>query len=124
MNIAGMQVYFASDLKDYGYTEDGDKFIGEVFGVYVENQRGDRWVHTLRFEGVRKEFHEEGTAYLDDRPKARAMCTLMVERIEKVGTIDLRFWNQARCAYGSVAYMDYGQEEDLAMERMEAQYDC
>jgi hypothetical protein len=119
MNIEGMQVYFTSDLKDYGYTEDGEKFIGEVFSVFVENQRGDRWVHALRFDGVKKEHWEEGIAYLDDRSKARSMCALMVERIQMAGKIDLRFWSETRCAYGSVAYLDYGMAEEVALERME-----
>lgn len=119
MNIAGMEVYYSSDLKDYGYTEDGEKFIGECFFVYVENQRGDRWCHALSFDGVKVEQGEDGTLFRDTRPKARAMCELMVERIQKAGVIDLRFWGQSRCAYGSEAYLEYGQADDLEREFME-----
>lgn len=119
MNIKGMQVYFASDLKDYGYTEDGEKFIGEVFFVEVENKRGDRWRHRTRFDGVRKEQWEEGIVYMDNRPEARAQCERMVAAIQRTGKIDTQHWYQSRPAYGSEAYLDYGQAEDLALERME-----
>jgi len=117
MNIAGMQVYFASDLKDYGYTEDGEKFIGEVYFIEVENKRGDRWRHRTTFDGVRKEQWEEGTAYLDNRPQARAQCERMVVAIQRKGKIDTQHWYQSHCRYGSEAYLDYGQAADLAWER-------
>ena len=119
MNIAGMEVYYASDLKDYGYTEDGERFVGEVFYVEVENKRGDRWRHHQLFDGVRKEHWEEGVAYVDDRPAARGRASRLVEDILRREAINLDHWYQARCRYGSAAYMDYGQAEDLALERME-----
>ena len=119
MNITGMQVYFASDLKDYGYTEDGEKFIGEVFFIEVENERGDRWRLNRHFDGVKPEQWEEGIAYLDSRPAARAQCERIVAAIQRRGRINLAHWYQARCRYGSEAYLDYGQAEDLALERME-----
>ena len=117
MNIAGMQVYFASDLKDYGRTEDGTPFIGEVFFIEVENKRGDRWRLNRSFDGVRKEQWEEGVVYMDARPAARAQCERMVERIKAVGTINMAHWYQGRAAYGSEAYFEYGAAEELAWER-------
>jgi hypothetical protein len=119
MNIAGMQVYFASDLKDYGYTEDGEKFIGEVYFVEVENKRGDRWRLSHYFDGVRKEQWEEGIAYMDDRPKAIARCERLVAAIKRMGTIDLDHWSEARCRYGSEAYLDYGQAAEVELEKLE-----
>jgi len=119
MNIAGMQVYFASDLKDYGRTEDGTPFIGYTYFVEVEDVRGNRWRHNHYFDGVRKELHEEGTAYLDNRPWAEAQCNRLVEAIKRAGEIKLHRWHQADPAYGSDAYVDYGQAADLARERME-----
>jgi len=117
MNIAGMEVYFASDLKDYGRTEDGTPFIGEVFFVEVENERGDRWRNNRHFDGVRKEIWEEGTAYMDARPEARAQCERLVAAIQRAGKINLQHWYQAPPAYGSDAYIAYGQAEELAWER-------
>ena len=119
MNIAEMQVYYGSDLKDYGYTEDGEKFIGEVFYVEVENDRGDRWRHNHFFDGVKIEQCEEGVAYLDNRHSARTQCGLLVADIRQRSEINLEHWHEARCRYGSVAYLDYGQAEDLALEKME-----
>lgn len=117
MNIAGMEVYFASDLKDYGRTEDGTPFIGYTYFVEVEDKRGNRWRHNRYFDGVRKELYEEGTAYLDNRPNACAHCELMVAAIKERGKIDLQYWHRASPAYGSDAYIEYGQAEELAWER-------
>jgi hypothetical protein len=117
MNITGMQVYWASDLKDYGYTEDGEKFIGYVYFVEVENARGDRWRLNRTFDGVKPEQWEEGIAYVDVRDLAIARCDALVAAIRQTGSIDLAHWHQASCAYGSEAYMDYGQAEELAWER-------
>jgi len=117
MNIAGMEVYFASDLKDYGRTEDGTPFIGEVFFIEVESKRGDRWRHRTRFDGVRKEQWEEGVAYMENRPQARAQCERLVAAIKRAGKIDTQHWYKGDPAYGSDAYMDYGQAADLARER-------
>ena len=112
-----MQVYFASDLKDYGYTEDGTKFIGEVFFVEVENKRGDRWRLNRMFDGVKIEQWEEGTAYMDNRPAARAQCEHIVARIQCKGRINLAYWHQGRAVYGSDAYHEYGAAEEMALER-------
>lgn len=117
MDITGMQVYFASDLKDYGRTEDGTPFIGEVFFVEVEDLRGNRWRHNARFDGVRKEEFEEGTAYMDSRPEAREECERLVARIQRAGRINRDLWSEAPPAYGSDAYQEYGQAEELAWER-------
>lgn len=119
MNIAGMEVYFASDLKDYGYTEDGEKFIGEVFFVEVRNKRGDCWRHRKLVDGVRKEQWEEGVVYMDARTEARAQCEVLVAAIQRKGTIDTQHWYQAAAAYGSDAYLEYGQAAEIERERME-----
>ena len=119
MNIAGMQVYYASDLKDYGSTEDGERFIGYIYFVEVENARGDRWRHRVAYPGVKTEQWEEGIAYLDARPAAVAACELLIARVKAAGKIDSQHWYAARSAYGSEAYLEYGQADDLALERME-----
>jgi hypothetical protein len=116
MDITGLQVYFASDLKDYGYTEDGTKFIGYIYFVEVENQRGDRWRLNRMFDGVKVEQWDEGPVYMDSRAAATAQCERIVAAIQRVGKINLAHWHRGRCAYGSEAYMAYGQSEDLAAE--------
>jgi hypothetical protein len=121
VNISNMQVYFASDLKDYGFTEDGEPFIGEVFFVEVEDAQGNRWRHHRKFDGVRKEFNEfvGAYAYLDNRDWARQQAQKWVDVIVAAGEINPAYWSQARPAYGSEAYMAYGQAEDVALERSE-----
>lgn len=119
MNIAGMQVYFASDLKKFGITEDGHAFIGEVFFVEVENARGDRWRFKTYFNGVKVLHEEDGTMFEDKRPEATETCEKLVARIKAAGTINLEHWNEARAAYGSAAYLDYGQAAEVALEKLE-----
>lgn len=118
MNIKDCDVYYASDLKDYGYTEDGEKYIGEVFYVYVANERGDRWMHETSYPGVRVYHGPEGqVAFEDTRNSARAWCELFVARIREKGKINLAHWSQTNPVYGSDAYIEYGQAADLAWER-------
>ena len=103
------QVYFLSDLHDFGRTEDGEKFIGEMFYVQLEMPDGARYVlknsHT---PGVRvQEYSDEdgcGMAFIDQRPQARARCNAIISRILAKGEVDLRNWLPDRPAYGSAAY--------------------
>jgi hypothetical protein len=117
MNIAGMDVYVRSDLKDYGYTEDGTPFIGELFFIEIANDRGDTWVHGRSFPGCIVVPGEEGPIYTDNRPNARAHAEALIAAIKQKGQIDLAHWSQGRAVYGSDAYMAYGQAEELAWER-------
>ena len=117
MDITNCEVYYSSDLKDYGYTEDGTKFIGEMFFVEVENKRGDRWRLNRTFDGVKVEQWEEGPVYMDSRPAARAQCERIVAAIQRAGRINLVHWHRGRAAYGSDAYFEYGAAEELALER-------
>lgn len=117
MNIAGMDVYVRSDLKDYGYTEDGTPFIGELLFVEVANDFGDTWQHGRSFPGCIVVQGEEGPIYTDNRPNAYAHARLLVKAIQERGFIDMAHWSPGRAVYGSEAYMQYGQAEDLEWER-------
>ncbi len=119
MNVEGMQVYWASDLKDFGRTEDGTPFIGEVFFVEVENKRGDRWRLKHYYPGVKVVPGEEGPIFQDVRSMVYPILDRMVESIKRVKNVADDQWSQARCAYGSEAYLDYGQAEELALEKKE-----
>ena len=117
MKAAGLKFFYLSDLKKYGITEDGDDFIGEKFFVYAENAHGDRWVHRAAFDGVRLEHHEDGTAYMDNRPQARKACQFLVDRFEKSDHLWDKLWSECRPAYGSEAYIEYGAADDIVWER-------
>lgn len=119
MKIQDCDVEYASDLKDYGRTEDGQPFIGEIYYIVVTNKNGDRLVLNQRFPGVRVVEEEDGRMFADIRPNAIARCEALIARIKAEGYIDLAYWHRDRPAYGSEAYLQYGMEEDVALERME-----
>ena len=119
MNIKDCQVYSGSDLKNYGYTEDGTPFIGYVYFIEVENKRGDRWRMNMHWDGVKVVPGEEGPIYMDNRPQVEPIIDRIIASIKRVGKIDMSQWYEGRCAYGSEAYLDYGMAEDLALEKME-----
>jgi len=121
MKIAGCNVYFGSDLKDYGRTEDGERYIGEIFFVYVRNARGDTWVHEVSYPGVKVHYGDDGQIGFEDiRPAARIACENLVARIESAGEINLAHWSEGRAEYGSRAYVEYGQAEEVAREKQES----
>lgn len=111
-------VGYLSDLKSYGRTEDGVPFIGEVYYVSVTNARGDRWTHCSHFDGVLVETDEEGCPhFLDTRDAAVAQCERLVSRIRQQGSINMDNWTEARPIYGSSAYSEYGQDDDIFWEK-------
>jgi hypothetical protein len=119
MNIADCDVYQGSDLKNYGYTDDSSPFIGELCFVEIESPRGHRWRLNYQFDGVRVERGEDGPIYTDNRPRAKTRCGKLVEAIKRRGMINPMHWHEGRCVYGSQAWEEYGQREDLVLEKME-----
>ena len=91
-----VEVSIVSDLYHAGYTEDGESFVEERFFVQVTVPRGDRY---------------------RIRSEARQSAQRLIDAIYVKGAIDLEFWHQDRPAYGSLAYQDYGQADDLAWEK-------
>lgn len=120
-SIKGMEVYIASDLRDYGRQDDGTPFIGEVYYLALTNDRGDRWEHFFRFQGVRVDNspHEDYTSFLDVRAESVARAQRLLDRILEAGEVDLQYWSLGRPVYGSDAYMEYGADTDLFLEREE-----
>lgn len=110
-------VCVVSDLKDYGAQDDGTPFIGEVFFVQAETRKGDRYRHYWSMPGVRVEEDEWGKAFIDTRDAARAALEVLAERAQKRGVIDPQYWQRDRPAYGSEAWIEYGEAEELAWER-------
>lgn len=119
MHIRELSIEVASDLKDYGRTEDGTPYIGEMYYVQITNARGDRWRHIWSFDGVLPGYDpESGYTYFEDTRKwAKAQAEHVVVCIRRRGYIDFRYWNPTRPEYGSMAYQEYGQDDDLAWER-------
>jgi hypothetical protein len=119
MDITNLTFEAVSDLKQYGMQDDGTPFIGEVFCVQATDDKGNRWVHNMRFDGVKPEVDcETGyTAYIDVRPIARFQCKRIINKIKARGYINLANWSAGRPVYGSEAYVAYGQADDVAWER-------
>lgn len=117
MKAADYKFFYLSDLKKYGVTEDGDDFIGELFIIYAEDARGNRWAHRAKFDGVKVEQSEWGTLFKDNREQARKACQYLIDRFEKSNKLWAAMWEEARPAYGSDAYVEYGQADDLAWEK-------
>lgn len=108
-----------SDLKHFGYQDDGAPFIGEVYYVVATNERGDRFRHYMDFPGVRVEQddHTGESMFIDTRTEAQAKGLRLLERIAKADAVSDVLWDRTRPVYGSEAYELYGADEDLAWER-------
>lgn len=114
-----LEFIVASDAVDYGPTEDGQPFVGEVYYILAEDGDGNRWKHHHRFYGVVRQYDPEAgvVAFVDVREGAKARAELLLEKINEAGGyVDLKFWEADRPAYGSVSYQDYGCYYDLVSE--------
>jgi hypothetical protein len=80
----------------------GDVF-GEAWYVVAENEQGDRC-----------------TLACDNKLHAERLADALNVRASR-GWLPVRFgdWQPARPAYGSDAYIQYGQADDVALERWE-----
>lgn len=121
MNIEGLTFETVSDLKDYGRTDDGTPFIGEVFWVQATDAKGNRLDHNMRFDGVKREVDCEtgNIAFIDMRPVAKFQCGRIINKIRRRNFINLANWTEGRPVYGSETYIAYGQQNDLEQERRE-----
>lgn len=118
MKVAADQIFIQSDLKDYGYTDDGEPFISEVFRVLIQDSEGNRWAHRMSYPGTKVRFDEWGKGFFDIRAEARASCQNLIDRILAAGgEVDLQYWGEDRPTYGSLAYQAYGMADDLAWEK-------
>ena len=111
----------ASDLYLAGKTEDGRDFHAELYYVVAEDADGNRWRHETSFRGADPVRHDDGFWQFGDvRASAQAAAERLVLAIQrKGGAIDLAHWREMRPAYGSAAYVQYGQSDDWAEEQAE-----
>ena len=121
METKDLDLVIASDLFQYGVEEDGRPFIGEFYYIQATDVNGNRWNHYHRFHGVSVSEVEvdEGemrTIFRDVRVDAVRAADHLLRRIKEQGMIDIAYWEETRPAYGSAAYQDYGQFNDLMQE--------
>lgn len=110
-----------SDLYEAGIQEDGVPFIAETYYILAEDEYGNRWSHNTRFNGCGVSTDLEGLPHFTDiRTNAKARAQMLLDRINAAGgQIDLEHWSEARPAYGSKAYQEYGAYDDWMEEQME-----
>ena len=122
-----MNFGIGSDLYVAGRDEDGREFHAELFYLVAEDNSGNRWAHASTFPGCMVEdWNDEdggsGRAFNDIRPQAQADAQALLARIQAAGgQINLDHWREMRPAYGSAAYIDYGQFDDWMDDQQERQ---
>lgn len=113
-----MMFFAATDLVVIGTNPemaDYDNPRGEIIGyaayVYAENTHGDR----------RRLFLKSAYSESEVLPYAERVATALNARMAS-GRLPVAFdrWEQSRPAYGSEAWQDYGEHDELMLERREA----
>lgn len=95
---------------------DMDNPRGYIYGfaayVVATNERGDRWMNFVRTD------RSESVALAPAERMAAALNT----RLANLGKMPVDFarWTPTRPAYGSEAWQEYGEAEEIALERREA----
>ena len=107
MKASNCEIYYRSDLKDYGATEDGARFIGEVYYVVAEDDHGNRWQHNRQVDGVKVYSHEDNICFEDVREEAKELCENLISCIKSTDHINLSYWNELPPVYGSKAYTTF-----------------
>lgn len=113
-----LEIGIGSNLYQAGYTEDGHPFTAECYFIVATDVDGNRWTHTHTFAGARTECDEEGMDHhIDVREEAMGRAEALLARIAAADEINIDRWVTADPAYGSRAYQDYGQFDQVARER-------
>ena len=105
-------VVLGTNPENADYTNPRGEFYGSAGFVYAEDVVGNRvrlWVKTDGGDAVALEAAERVAVALNARLAA--------------GKLPVAFasWQEARPSYGSAAYVEYGQDDDVALERREAE---
>lgn len=107
-----LEIGVASDLFNYGMTEDGEAFIAERYYIEAEAPNGQRWIHTARFDAAKRiEGGEDcdGMVYFQDlREEASSKAEALALRIRLFtfvgGKLNPMHWTETDPRYGSNAY--------------------
>ena len=111
MNRVFNSVFVRDVLFENGLSEDGELRYVKAWNIYVENDFGERLVHTA-------------SDFTDLDPKglesAERFAKKVQDQINKGGTIVRSYWYDVDPSYGSKAYQDFGTEaEVIEWERRE-----
>lgn len=104
-----MKIFFnvVSELVDYGYTEDGEAYIGEAYYVQAESKTGSRWAHYATFHGAKRHDSEDFFGFIDTRVEAQEAAYKLLSRVE-ASKVDFSndYWVEVDARYGSEDYRD------------------
>lgn len=107
-----------SDIVVIGYNPENADYEnqkGEIYGhaAYVQavSPRGDTWIKHVRTDRFEAEVMAE----------ANKLADALNARLTNFDKLPVNFasWPQGRTIYGSEAYIEYGQAEELALEMSE-----
>jgi hypothetical protein len=110
----------ASDLYLAGRTEDGQDFTAELYYVVAEDASGNRWRHETGFPGADAQRDDDGCWHFGD---VREAAQAAADRLRysfmppQAAPFDPAHWREMRPAYGSAAYVQYGQFDDWCEEK-------
>lgn len=113
-----MKFEVISEMYSAGITEDGEEFVAEAYLVQATDEEGNRWNHPWTFPGVRVETDDEYgmTHFIDIRDESKAGADqLCIDVASIMG--NLSDWHPTYPMYGSVAYQQYGQADEVAWEK-------
>jgi hypothetical protein len=103
-----LQFGIRSDLCDFGATEDGERYIGEIYYIVAEDKIGCRWANNKIFPGVETIDTEDGGVYYADiREDAISSASKLLRRIETLNlesVVDRQGWHEIEPCFGSQAY--------------------
>lgn len=117
---ASHDLFVASDMVNAGLQDDGTPYISETFYVMLEDAHGNRYKHYHLFPATVVTKDEDGeTLFISDKKQAEERAAQLLSRIKSRGKINMNFWRQGRPVYGSAAYIEYGQSNDLELEALE-----
>jgi hypothetical protein len=122
--MANYTAYVMSDLYNFGITEDGTPFIGEMYYVQIEDTDGRRFCHDSSFSGVEVSVcdYSGETYFIDRREQAIAKAERLATRVNaalKAGRgVDFDCWSEVDPAYGSDAYISSGTEQRRVYQEM------
>jgi hypothetical protein len=109
-----------------GHGCDGHPVHGEALFVICENERGDRWRHHMNCLCLTPLGRDEDgyASFADTRADAERESNYYLELWGQPGTTEERvrssiWFSSTRPVYGSAAYSEYGQDDDIATERKE-----
>lgn len=90
------------------------EIIGLAYAVRAMNAHGDTWEQHV----VTGRIGEEAELFA----KTERVALALQARLERLGKLPVNAaqWRPGRAVYGSDAYVEYGQEDEVALERREA----